>query len=68
MNADTETLQTASHNDLLSIERKLTKYLVRFGRNPPDERLENGVKAKLVSEFYITSLVSGVTIFQGDLP
>lgn len=48
-----ESHHNASHVYLLSMEGKLTNYLVKFGRNPPNRRLENGVKSRLVS--YTTS-------------
>lgn len=50
---------TISHSDLLSTEKKLSHSVVQFARNPTNQRLENGVKHRLVS---LTSLQFPVII------
>lgn len=43
-----------SFTDLRGVEDKLADSIIRFARNPIDQRIENGVKSQLVS--YITHI------------
>lgn len=38
-----------TYSSLASIERKLTEAIIRFACNPTDQRLENGIKHRIVS-------------------